>query len=76
MNFLLFILNSFFNLGSQNSVKAERSQRLPVLCSGKHGPSMGQLTHICVRKFLILGGGSVGRLEMAHRSQRDVKQQI
>ena len=29
----------------------------------------------CLRKFfLFLGGGSVGRLDMAHRSRLDIKQ--
>ena len=63
----------FFNLGSKNSGKAERSQRLPVLRFCKHDPSWGSW-HLS-RKVFVFWGGSVGRLHMAHSSLRDVKQQ-
>ena len=43
-----------FDLGSKNSVKAERSQCLPVLCSCKHGPSWGSW-HLSKEVFCFLG---------------------
>ena len=68
VSFILFFLTWVRKIQGKLNVPSAS-----VLCSCKHGLSWGSL-HLSKEAF-VFWGGSVGRLDMAHCSRLDVKQQ-